>query len=58
MGRYEIVPTYRVPTLVRAPGNQVVLKEHCANRRGALFGAEPVTLVSKGQPYGLGGSGT
>ena len=32
MSRDEIVPTYRVPALVRAPGDQVELIDRCANR--------------------------
>jgi hypothetical protein len=38
MGRAEITPTYRVPALVRAPGDQVEVAGRCVNRIG-LFKA-------------------
>jgi hypothetical protein len=43
MSRDEIVPTYRLPHLVRALSGSVELIDRCANR--ALSGCPPISLV-------------
>ena len=42
MSRAEILPTYKIPALVRAPDGQVVLIERCANRTQLLMSGEPL----------------
>jgi hypothetical protein len=40
MSRKEILPTYKIPALVRAPGGQVDLAGRCVNHLPLLLGLQ------------------